>query len=75
MFEKVCAVLAEQLNLKAEAIKATDRINEDLNADSIDVVSMLMELEESYGITIPEEDYDKIKTVQDIVDEMEKLQK
>lgn len=75
MFEKVCAVLAEQLNLNAEDIKLTDRINEDLNADSIDVVSMLMELEESYGITIPEEDYDKIKTVQDIVDEMEKLQK
>lgn len=75
MFEKICAVLAEQLNRKAEDIKATDRINEDLNADSIDVVSMLMELEETYGITIPEEDYDKIKTVQDIVDEMEKLQK
>jgi acyl carrier protein len=75
MFEKVCAVLAEQLNLNAAEIKPTDDIVKDLNADSIDVVEMLMTLEDEYGIKIPEEDFEHVKTVQDIVDEMEKLSK
>jgi acyl carrier protein len=73
MFEKVCAVLAEQLNLNAADIKPTDEVVKDLNADSIDVVEMLMTLEDEYGIKIPEEDFEHVKTVQDIVDEMEKL--
>lgn len=75
MFEKVCAVLAEQLNIDAASIQPTDEVVKDLNADSIDVVEMLMNLEDEYGIKIPEDDFDKIKTVQDIVDELEKLSK
>lgn len=73
MFEKVCGVLAEQLSLDAKAIKPTDDVVKDLNADSIDVVEMLMNLEDEYGVKIPEEDFEHIKTVQDIVDELEKL--
>ena len=75
MFEKVCAVLAEQLNIPADSIKPTDDITNDLNADSIDVVEMLMSLEDEYGVKLPEESFDTIKTVQDVVDEIEKLAK
>ncbi|MBR7099960.1 MAG: acyl carrier protein [Clostridia bacterium] len=75
MFEKVCAVLAEQLNIPADSIKPTDDITNDLNADSIDVVEMLMSLEDEYGVKLPEESFDTIKTVQDVVDELEKLAK
>ena len=75
MFEKVCAVLAEQLNIPADSIKPTDDITNDLNAESIDVVEMLMSLEDEYGVKLPEESFDTIKTVQDVVDEIEKLAK
>ncbi|MBO7736491.1 MAG: acyl carrier protein [Clostridia bacterium] len=75
MFEKVCAVLAEQLTIPADSIKPTDDITNDLNADSIDVVEMLMSLEDEYGVKLPEESFDTIKTVQDVVDELEKLAK
>lgn len=75
MFEKVCAALAEQLNLDVASIKPTDEINKDLGADSIDIVEMLMNLEDEYNVKIPEEDFEHIKTVQDVVDELEKLSK
>ena len=75
MFEKVCALLADQLNISAASIKPTDNITEDLHADSIDVVEMLMNLEDEYGVKLPEESFDRIKTVQDVVDELEKLSK
>ena len=75
MFEKVCALLADQLNISADSIKPTDNITEDLHADSIDVVEMLMNLEDEYGVKLPEESFDRIKTVQDVVDELEKLSK
>ena len=63
------------MNIDAASIQPTDEVVKDLNADSIDVVEMLMNLEDEYGIKIPEDDFDKIKTVQDIVDELEKLSK
>lgn len=75
MFEKVCALLADQLNISADSIKPTDNITEDLHADSIDVVEMLMNLEDEYGVKLPEESFDNIKTVQDVVDALEKLSK
>lgn len=75
MFEKVCAVLAEQLNLDPASIKGTDEVSKDLGADSIDIVEMLMNLEDEYGVKIPEEDFENIKTVQDVVDELGKLSK
>lgn len=73
MYEKVCALLADQLGIPADSIKPTDDITADLNADSIDVVEMLMALEDEYGVKLPEESFDRIKTVQDVVDELEKL--
>lgn len=75
MFEQVCKMLAEQLGIDASVIKPESEVVKDLGADSLDVVELLMTLEDEYNITLPEEDVESIKTVQDIVDMMEKLQK
>lgn len=75
MFEKVCEMLAEQLGIPAESIKPEQEVVKDLGADSLDVVELMMALEDEYGITLPEGDVEGIKTVQDIVDMMNNLQK
>lgn len=65
--DKIAGLIAEQLNKPVEEITAEKEIVKDLGADSLDVVEMLMNLEEEYGITIPEEDAVNVKTVGDIV--------
>ena len=74
MFQKVRDMLANQLGVAASKITPQSEIVKDLGADSLDVVELLMSLEEEHGVTIPEEDVENIKTVQDIVDMLEKLQ-
>ncbi|MBN2285182.1 MAG: acyl carrier protein [Tissierellales bacterium] len=66
-FEKVKAILAEELGLEDE-IKLTDNLKDDLDADSLDLAEVVINLEEVFEIEIPEEDYPKFKTVKDIVD-------
>ncbi len=75
MFEKVCKMLADQLGIAADTIKPEQEVVKDLGADSLDVVELMMALEDEYGITLPENEVENVKTVQDIVDMMEKLQK
>jgi len=75
MFEKVCKMLADQLNISADSIRPDQEVVKDLGADSLDVVELMMALEDEYGITLPEGDVENVKTVQDIVDLVEKLQK
>ena len=75
MFEKVRDMLAKQLNLSADQIKPESDVVKDLGADSLDVVELLISLEDDYGISIPEDDIVNVKTVQDIVDMVEKLNK
>ena len=75
MFEKVCKMLAEQLNVPASSIKPESEVVKDLGADSLDVVELMMALEDEYGITLPEGEVEGVKTVQDIVDMMNKLAK
>ncbi len=75
MFEQVCKMLAEQLGIDASVIKPESEVVKDLGADSLDVVELLMTLEDEYNITLPEEDVESIKTVQDIVDMMNKIKK
>ncbi len=75
MFEKVSQMLAEQLNLSVEEVTAEKEVVKDLGADSLDVVELMMALEDEYGITLPDGDVEKLKTVGDIVAMMEKLQK
>ena len=75
MFEKVCKMLADQLGVPADGIKPEQEVVKDLGADSLDVVELMMALEDEHGITLPEDEVESIKTVQDIVDMMNKLAK
>lgn len=75
MYEKVRSMLAEQLNISADTITPESEVVKDLGADSLDVVELMMALEDEYGITLPEGEVENVKTVQDIVNMMEKLQK
>lgn len=75
MFEKVCKMLAEQLGIEADSIRPEQEVVKDLGADSLDVVELMMALEDEYGITLPEGEVENVKTVQDIVDMMNKIQK
>lgn len=70
--EKVKETIAKQLNKAIEEISDEKEIVKDLGADSLDVVEMLMNLEEEYGITVSEEDAVNIKTVGDIIAVIEK---
>ena len=65
--EKIKELLANQLNLDKEKITATSKIVEDLGADSLDVVELLMTLEDECGIVVSDEDAVKIVTVGDII--------
>lgn len=75
MFEEVKKILAEQLHIDAKKIKLDSKIKEDLGADSLDVLQLLMTIEEQYGTTIPDEELEKFTTVKDIVNYMETLKK
>ena len=75
MFQKVREMLAKQLNVKPEVIKPESDVVKDLGADSLDVVELLISLEDNYGVSIPEDDVVNVKTVQDIVNMLEGLQK
>jgi len=67
MFEKVKALIAEQLAVDPGSITPETDIMKDLNADSIDVMELLMTLEEELNITVPDDTIQNLKTVGDIV--------
>ena len=68
MFEKIAALIADQLGIDVETIKPESRLIEDLKADSLDVVEMIMSMEDECDIQIPDEDLVTLKTIQDAVD-------
>ena len=65
-YDKVIAVIAKQLRKKPEELKPEHTLAEDLGADSLDLVEMLMTLEDEHGVTIPDDDAPKLKTVAQI---------
>lgn len=67
VFEKVKEIVSEQLSVEAEKIKSESNFIDDLGADSLDTVELIMALEEEFDIEIPDEDAEKITKVQDIV--------
>jgi len=67
-FERVKAIVAEQLSVEAEKIVPQSVFMEDLGADSLDTVELVMALEEEFEIEIPDEAAEKIASVQDAVD-------
>ena len=75
MFEQVAGMIAEQLGIDAAGIKPESRLVEDLKADSLDVVAMVMEMESQYGIQIPDEDLTKLNTVADVMQYIQDNQK
>ena len=72
LFDEVKEVIVEQLNVSPDEVKPEAKFVEDLGADSLDVVEMIMALEEKFEIEIPDSDAEKIQTVQDVVDYIEK---
>ena len=75
MFEKIQAILAEALNLPLEKITPDAKIVEDLGADSLDLVELLSQLEDEYGIVIPDEEVENLLTVANVAECLEKLMK
>ena len=75
MYEKVCKMLAQQLNIEVDKIKPESEVVKDLGADSLDVVELMRTLEDEYEVTLPEGEVEGIKTVQDIVDMLSKIEK
>ena len=75
MLEKIQAMLAEALNLPVEKVTADAKIVDDLGADSLDVVELLSQLEDEYGIIIPDDEVESLVTVADVAAQIEKLVK
>ena len=71
MYDKVVEIIARQLQIDTDMIDEHTKIMEDLGADSLDVVEMLMAMEDSFGITVPDEDIEELVTVSDIVEYVE----
>ena len=66
-FEKVRDIVVEQLGVEADEINIDSTFIDDLGADSLDIVELIMAFEEEFGTEIPDEAAEKIKTVQDVV--------
>ena len=67
VFDTVKNLISEQLDVKADDITAASNIQDDLGADSLDVVDLVMALEDEFDVEIPEDQVENIKTVGDIV--------
>lgn len=74
VLEKVKSIVADQLDVEEEKVVAEASITEDLGADSLDVVDLVMSIEEEFDIEIPDEAVEDIKTVGDIVKYIENNQ-
>ena len=66
-FDKVRDIVVEQLGVEADDVTIESTFIDDLGADSLDIVELIMAFEEEFSIEIPDEDAEKIKTVQDVV--------
>jgi len=69
--EKVYEIIERKLSVNPEQITPEASFTDDLGADSLDTVELVMDLEEVFNITIPEEDQEKLRTVQDAIDYLE----
>ena len=67
VFEKVRNIICEQLDLDEDKVTIDSSIVDDLGADSLDVVDMLMSIEEEFDIEIPDEEIESIKVIGDLV--------
>ena len=65
--KKIKAILSEQFDVEEDEITNETNIADDLGADSLDVVDLIMSIEDEFEVEIPDEDVEGIKTVEDIV--------
>ncbi|WP_431767934.1 acyl carrier protein [Ruminococcus flavefaciens] len=72
IFEKLKDIIAEQLSVEADEVNMDSNIQDDLGADSLDVVDLITTIEDEFDISIPDEAVEEIKTVGDIVNYIEK---
>ena len=72
IFEKIRDIVANQLGIDPESIKPESRLIEDLKADSLDVVELIMDLEQEFETEIPDTELPNIKSIGDIVKYLEK---
>jgi acyl carrier protein len=71
MFEKLVEIIADQLDIDPDMISGDSKIMEDLGADSLDVVEMLMAIEDAFGYSVPDEDVEDLITVNDVASYLE----
>ncbi len=74
IFDKVKEIIVEQLDVEPGDVVLEASFIDDLEADSLDVVEMIMAFEEEFDLEIPDEDAEKIKTVKDVVEYLENHQ-
>jgi acyl carrier protein len=67
-YDRLKKIVAEQLGVDENEVTPTASFVDDLNADSLDLVELIMSLEEEFGMEIPDEDAERIRTVQEAVD-------
>jgi len=68
LFEKVRAIIVDQLGVEEDEVKMESSFIEDLGADSLDIVELIMALEEEFEIEVPDEDAEKLTTVGQAID-------
>ncbi len=71
-FEKVVEIIVEKLGVTSEEVTPEASIIEDLGADSLDIVELVMDMEEEFGLEIPDEEAENLVNVKDIVDYIDK---
>ncbi|MCI8388689.1 MAG: acyl carrier protein [Clostridiales bacterium] len=71
MFEKISDIIAKQLRAEADEITEDTNVMDDLGADSLDVVEILMAIEDNFGVSVSDEEIPNLKTVRDIVEYVE----
>ena len=67
VFEKIKAIIVEQLDVSEEKVTLSSNIQDDLGADSLDIVDLVMSFEDEFGFEIPDDMVENVKTVEDIV--------
>ena len=72
VFDKIKELIVEQIGVEEDAVTPEANIQEDLGADSLDIVDLIQTIEDEYDLSIPDEAVEEIKTVNDIVNYIEK---
>ena len=73
VFEKVRRIICDQLDVEEDSVTMNSVLTDDLSADSLDLVELVMAFEDEFDLEIPDEDVENVKTVGDIVKYIEKM--